>query len=273
MFRIQPGRGTITRTPVPELRSSGPVSFVVGPEGAVVRPLDHVPGYRVPDGKPARRLHGLLSRGGLAFPGPRPGTVWVVSGDADHAALVLAGPRGRRAGARVPVCSWPLAAAGDGAVVLRCAHGGYLAGADGMRKVTPGAVLATGPTKLVTRSCLGAGCSAFVHDRRAGRKHRIQVPGNAASFLPGKVSPDGSQAAISDTPTRLLQLVDLATGAVTGTGLRLPGRPGVLAWSPGGRWLFAVTDSGRLAAVDMRSGSTDVLGRAPDHVLQIAVRR
>ncbi len=54
VVRIQMARGRVTTTPVPALVSTGPVAFVATAAGAVVRPLDFVSGYLVPDGGPAR---------------------------------------------------------------------------------------------------------------------------------------------------------------------------------------------------------------------------
>ncbi|MDQ2797774.1 MAG: hypothetical protein M3Y06_11535, partial [Actinomycetota bacterium] len=79
VIRIEPARGRITRTTVPGLRSDGPVSFVVGSNAAIVRPIDYVPGYLVPDGKPAREISASLSqvRDGPVFPGPDQNHVWI----------------------------------------------------------------------------------------------------------------------------------------------------------------------------------------------------
>ena len=50
VVRIELARGRITRTAVPPVDSSGPISFLAGPGSAIVRPLDAVAGYAVPDG-------------------------------------------------------------------------------------------------------------------------------------------------------------------------------------------------------------------------------
>ncbi|MCW2493798.1 MAG: hypothetical protein JWN47_3162, partial [Frankiales bacterium] len=42
VVRIELARGRITRTALPPLSTGGPVSFVVGPGGAIVRPMDAV---------------------------------------------------------------------------------------------------------------------------------------------------------------------------------------------------------------------------------------
>lgn len=53
VVRIQLARGRVTRTALPPIASSGPTSFLVGRDWAMVRPLDGVPGYLVRDGRPA----------------------------------------------------------------------------------------------------------------------------------------------------------------------------------------------------------------------------
>jgi hypothetical protein len=64
VVRIQLRAGRITRTAIPALQSTGPIYLVVGPDRAVIRPLDFVTGYVVPDGQPARPLSGALGNGG-----------------------------------------------------------------------------------------------------------------------------------------------------------------------------------------------------------------
>lgn len=50
VVRLQLAIGRITRTSVPSLASTGPVSVVVGSDRVIIRPLDVVPGYVVVDG-------------------------------------------------------------------------------------------------------------------------------------------------------------------------------------------------------------------------------
>ena len=47
--RIQPRLARVTRTAVPPLQSTGPVSFLVTADRALIRPLAFVPGFEVPD--------------------------------------------------------------------------------------------------------------------------------------------------------------------------------------------------------------------------------
>ena len=76
VVRIQFASGRITQTAVP-VQNIGTASLVVGPHEAIISHLDMVPGYLVPDGRPARPLSGPLGNGGIAIPGPQPGTAWV----------------------------------------------------------------------------------------------------------------------------------------------------------------------------------------------------
>ena len=60
VVRIEFTLGRVTRTVHPALSSGGPVRFVTDAEGALVRPIDFVPGYLIPDGEPAREAPGAL---------------------------------------------------------------------------------------------------------------------------------------------------------------------------------------------------------------------
>src|SRR6478672_1894498 len=75
--QIQLAAGRITTTYFAPLQSTGPVFLVVGPDRAIVKPLDRVPGYVVPDTGPVRGLTGLLDRGATALPASDPNQVWV----------------------------------------------------------------------------------------------------------------------------------------------------------------------------------------------------
>lgn len=97
VVRIQFARGRITRTAHPALLSSGPVTFVADAQGALVRPIDFVPGYLIPDAEPAREAPGALRAGGPVFPGPDPRHLWVPSGTSGNR-MVLVGMDGRRTG-------------------------------------------------------------------------------------------------------------------------------------------------------------------------------
>jgi hypothetical protein len=59
LIRIQFAKGMITDTRIPALDSSGPVSVLVEGGEVIIRPLDFVPGYAVPNGRSARASGGL----------------------------------------------------------------------------------------------------------------------------------------------------------------------------------------------------------------------
>ncbi len=64
----------------------------------IIRPLDNVPGYLVPDGKPAREMPLQLNLDGPVFPGPVPGQMWVRPADDHQPVMALATLDGRQAG-------------------------------------------------------------------------------------------------------------------------------------------------------------------------------
>ena len=94
VLRIEFAHGRITRTVVPALASNGPVSFVATPHAAIIRPLDFVPGFLVPDGRPPYALTGALASGGVLLPGTLSGTttVPVVNGIATFSDLSIDQP-------------------------------------------------------------------------------------------------------------------------------------------------------------------------------------
>ena len=288
VVRIQPAQGRITRTMIPPLLSTGPVSFLAGPGQVIIRPLDFVPGYLVPDGRPARELRGVLGNGGPVFPGPAPGQVWVPAGSGDHVSLSLARMDGTTLGASYPVPggdSSLMAALADGGgyVLVPGAGGWYDARPGAFHLVTTGAVAAVGPTRWLAVECHGkTHCAPVVIDSASGAR-RI-LPGNAlpwwhagADIFPGTISPDGSTAAVFGTSTAgipTLHLIDLTSGA--DDQLAVQGSPGAgaMAWSPDSRWLFAAASpvqARTLIAVNARTRRAADLGVTLPQVSQVAV--
>lgn len=288
VVRIQPAQGRITRTMIPPLLSTGPVSFLAGPGQVIIRPLDFVPGYLVPDGRPGRELRGVLGNGGPVFPGPAPGQVWVPAGSGDHVSLSLARMDGTTLGASFPVPGGDSAlmaalADGGGYVLVPRADGWHDARPGAFHLVTKGAVAAVGPTRWLAVECHGTThCAPVVIDSASGAR-RI-LPGNAlpwwhagAHIFPGTISPDGSTAAVfgtgnAGTPT--LHLIDLTSGA--DDQLAVQGSPGAgaMAWSPDSRWLFAAASPAQartLIAVNARTHRAADLGVTFPQVSQVAV--
>ncbi len=207
--RVQLARGRVTQTVVPALGSTGPVSFVAGPSQMIIRPWDVVPGYLVPDGKPARPLPGVLGQGGEVLPGPRPGEVWVQDPPRSLALVRLDGSR-TGVSIRLPAGEWWLASPnGRGDVLLsgvgeifdvwpggsrrrRDARGGRpdpLADRE-LRPPAPCADVVIDPATGAQRQLGGrrsrrSGCVPRRH--RAGRRHGRDVPGHGRR--PGHAAP------------------------------------------------------------------------------------
>lgn len=285
VVRIEFARGRITRTAVPPLQSGGPVYFVADAAGALVRPIDFVPSWFVPDGRKARRAPGLLGSGGLTFPGPDPRHVWV-----EQQRVVQVGLDGRPTGVRLtlPAGSSTYNAIPDGAGhLLATATGGVYDVRPGRTlRVTTGSVLAVGPTRFLVVECdEHARCHRVVVDRTTGGRRTLasRVSASAAQPAPegsGVVSPDGTVAAIPvGSSTGRIALLDLATGATRtlNPSLELPTAGWqVLAFSPDSRYLFALA-GGELYAVDIAGGQvrdlTTALGsRVLPRLEQLAIR-
>ena len=291
LFGYAPGRvvriafasGRVTQTAVPPVLSGGPVTFMVGPHEAIIRPLDLVPGYLVPDGRPARPLPGALGNGGTVIPGPQPGTAWVQTGF-----QVTSMPLVRMDGTETGV-SLRLPPGGPGEAISD-GQGGVLVGVGspgGMYDVRPGGfhpvdgmLAAVGPTRWLTVDChTGHHCSNVIVDPATGTRHLLPGPSAEApsGTAPGVIAPDGSAAAIvRATGDRVtLHLVNLVSGADQQISVSLDAQSAddqTLAWSPDSRWFFVVAARGELAAVDARTGRAEGLGVELPALRQIAVR-
>lgn len=278
VVRIELARGRITRTAVPTLRSTGPVSFVVGEDRAIVRPLDHVPGYVVPDGGPTRPLGGALGEGGPALPGPDPRHLWAPAGHGADGKLLLVDLDGRRTGTSVQVpATGRVTPDGHGYPLVDLPSGVYQARPSGLRRITTGSVVAVGRTGWLAVECDARHRCTYVSIARADGERHV-VPGRVAETMAptGLISPDGSTAAVyrrKSTAGFQLRLIDLGTGADDRVHVepRTFPRHG-LAWSPDSRLLAVVTSKERLVAVDAGTHRTRDLGVALPPVDQIAGR-
>jgi hypothetical protein len=285
LVAIQLSRGRITRTVLPPPEGSGPVSFIVGPHQVIIRPLDNVPGYLVPDGAPARELTGLLAPGSLLLPGPGLADEWIVSGSGST--LVLVGQSGQPTGVHLalPAGQWPVQSAmsdGRGDLLLFSTGGRqYDAGPGRLRPV--GALLvAVGPTRWLGLSCGAGTCRNVVIDPANGVRRTLPGPPVKVvtwpwPWQPGAVSPSGATAAVMVAGTggqARLDLVNLRSGAATviPAAITQESSSQTLAWSPDGKWLFAVGAGGKLLAVNAGSGRVESLGVRLPAVSQLAIR-
>jgi hypothetical protein len=281
VVRIQFARGRITRTIVPPVQSTGPVSFVAGPGQAIIRPLDFVPGYVVFDGQPARGLRATLSHGGVIVPGPAPGRVWVQAGGGDRALVQLTRLDGSKTGEAIALPAggpWLLTSDGRGYLLLYGTGVMYDAWPGGLRRIT-GAVAAVGPTRWLTVECRNQyRCSNVVIDPASGT--RRVLPGRPAESVafPGAIAPDGSAAAIfrvTGAGNPALELLNLVSGAYRRLAVpldQLSLSPQTLAWSPDSQWLFVVAAHGKLLAINARTQNAYSLGAAIPPINQIAIR-
>ncbi len=285
LVAIQPDVGQVTRTILPPQEGSGPVSFIVGPHQAIIRPLDNVPGYLVPDGQPARMLTGILASGNWLLPGPDPAQEWVVSDT--RSSLPLLGPDGQPTGVHVTLPrQWaPQSAMADGRgeLLVFDDHGQQFdAGPTSLRRV--GALLvATGPTRWLGLACRHGHCRNVVIDIATGARRLLPGPPVAIvtwpwPYEPGTIAPDGSAAAVVETHgsgRARLDLINLSSGAIR--EIRTPVTSAIssqmLAWSPDSQWLFVANASGNLVAVSARTGQVQSLGVRLPPVSQLTVRK
>jgi hypothetical protein len=283
---IEFARGRIIRTALPPPLGSGPVSFIVGPRSAIVRPLDNVPGYLVPDGQPAQRLTGILARNSLLLPGPRPGQEWDTAG---ASSLVLVGANGRPTSTRItlPNGDWPWGSAmsdGRGDVLVASASSGmqFDVGPHWLRPVAT-LMSAVGPTRWLGMTCAAGKCQNVVVNPVTGSQrtlpgppvHLLTWPWPAA--FPGSVAPDGLTAAIVADGGKgrvALEQISLITGAVKPIAVPVNENASsqTMAWSPNSQWLFVLAASGKLLAVNSRTGQVQSLRIPLPRLSQLTIR-
>jgi len=280
VVQIQLARARITRTAFPGLLSSGPVTLLAGPHQVIVRPLDYVPGYLVPDGRSARPLRGALSSGGVVLPGPRPGEFWMESGDGAQMSMLLVGPEGNRLGPAVPTPmsgGWP-SADGRGYLMVQRRAGVYDQGPGWRRLVTSGGIAAVGPARWLAVECPQGRCRYLVINPASRSRYLLAGPapawGSVAPFA-GTVSPDGQFAALvvyGRDAKPFLRLLDLVSCAVL---LSVPVNSDTLGsavWSPDSGWLFAVGPDGTLLAINPVTQAVQGLGVSLPPLSELAVR-
>jgi hypothetical protein len=288
--RVQLATGRVTRTSLPGLADFG-LSFVPVRGGVLVHGDNGGPSYLVPDGSSPEDAAPELRGAGPMLPGPDPDHVWVMDAAGPAPALRLIGRDGRRTGTSITLprySSDQLVADGGGYALVYGIGGTYWARPEGLTRLTTGAVVATGRRGWLALDCdEHAVCSAVLVDRSGGRRAvaGMASPDVTPGMLPvpdGVLAPDAGRAAfyVGD-PARALRLVivDLRSGSRMSTDLVLIGGAvsQSLAWSPDGRWLFGVDSSGRMVAVDARTGRRrllvpDTLVPALPVVQEIAIR-
>jgi hypothetical protein len=279
VVRVEMARGQITRTTVPALGTTGPVSFLATPDGAIVRPLDSVPGYAVPDGQPPRELAGLLTLGGPVITGPDPRHVWIANDDGVESRVSLVSTDGKPAGESIllpaDANSYPRSD-GSGGVLLTTADGVYQGRSGPLKRISTGDLLAIGPTGWLVRECASRSCETVLISQDGGSRHTVPVSFSQPGRV-GLVSPDGQTAAVLDqySPSgSTLELVDLVAGRLRPVQIVVDpaASDSLMAWSPDNRWLFVVGAGGRLLVIDATAGTAGELIRSLPDVRQLAIR-
>lgn len=283
LIRIELARGRVTRTPLPVVDSSEPISLVIGSDRAVIRPLDGIAGFVVPDGRPAEVLPRGRRGGEVAYPGPEPDQMWLQTFAENRDGLVLVTLDGTEVGPAIPIPTgaWPVGADGRGNVLVGAIGGVYLVRPDGPRRITTGVLNAAGPTHYLVMECDDrARCSTLIIDRSTGLRREIDSDPDPSSYHtgPGIISPTGSHAALvrwGEEGRPAIRLIDLGTGKErrVDVELREPDSPvgQVMAFSPDGSWLF-VASPGGLVAVEMSTRKVTDLEDTLSSVSNIAVR-
>jgi hypothetical protein len=278
---VQLSRGRIIRTTVPPLQSGGPVFFVAARGEAIIRPLDNVPGYVVPDGRPAQRLTGLLATGGVLLPGPTLTEQWF-----GRTSLNLLGPGGKPVDAHLAAVAqawdpfWAMADGVGGVLLIDSTSQVERYDArPGVLRPVGTQLVAVGPTTWLGMNCESGPCQDVVISAASGASRAL--PGPPVSLTPwastlGAVAPDGRTAAVivsTGDEKSTLELVSLTSGGQTLVAVPVSGASSShLAWAPDSRWLFVITANGGLDAVDPRTGRAQDLGLGLSSLSQITVR-
>jgi len=282
---IQLARGRVVQTALPPPIGDGPVSFLVGPRSAIVRPLDNAPGYLVRAGQAAQPLTGILARGGLLLPGPRPGQEWDTAGGSNSLVLVGADGRATNTHITLPNPGWPSQSAmadGRGDILVASDSGSqYDAGPHWLHPITA-LLSAVGPTRWLGMTCDSGSCQNVVLNPVTGSQRKL--PGPPLHLLtwpwpayPGVVAPDGLTAAMvadSGNGQVALEQISLVSGAVKPIAVPIDQNTSsqTMAWSPDSKWLFVLAASGKLLAVNSRTGKVQSLGIPLPRLSQLAIR-
>jgi hypothetical protein len=281
LVRIELAAGRITRTTVPGSRSDqGFVSLLAGADRVLIQPLERVPGYLVPDGKPSRELP-VHDRDGWAFPGPAPNQMWMRSGGSQPVMALTTLDGGKLAGSLpMPPDSSGYEATADGAggLLVSGVGGVYTARPDGVRRISTGALLAVGPTGWLVAECDDRyRCQTVLIGRVDGSRQTV----NAAIPIRsprGVISPDGATAAMItfDHSGRIgLELINLASGSRRALKVLLYMESydgGGIAFSPDSALVFAVTAEKTLAVINRETGTVGSLGAPLPPLSQLALR-
>jgi hypothetical protein len=280
IFRIQLATGQVISSPIPLLSSDGQSALIAGPDQVIVQTVDSVPGFSIPDGRPAVALPAAFPQGATALPGPDTSHLWV--SNVDVTAMTLVGFDGTPTGTTLKVPAQGSTPISDGAgYLLFYAIGGvYELRPNGISRITTGDLIATGPTAFLTNECDAQfHCSTIAINRATGARHTLG-PTTHQYGLVGVISPDGSTAAVltadNNNTAAQIHLVNLATGADWATPIAIDPsfsyEDGLFVWSPDSKWLFATNGVGRIYTVNPAAKKVTELGPNLGPVSQLALR-
>lgn len=279
--RIELDRGQVTTTELPDVRSSGPVSLLAGPDWTIVSPWeDDVPAYLVPDGKPARELRLQdYGGGGRLFPGPQPDRFWMEDldqGNAREITLHLSLVTGERIG--VPITlpnSDAITPDGAGYVLAPMTGGTYVfrPKVDGVRRVTIGRVDAVSADFLLATECdQRALCFRTLISRATGQRRTVGRSVGPTARSRHAIAPDGSISV--EVRDNGLFVTDLVTGG--GQLYDVLVRPGFpdsgVVFSPDSEWLFGIGHDGEVVAIDTDTFQAHDLGASLGRISQLTIR-
>jgi hypothetical protein len=285
VIRIQVGSGRVTTTPLPAVLDEGGVAFVTGPDSVIVRPNDAVPGYLIPDGRPALALPSLFANANNVLAGPQRDEVWVqgTSDTGQTTAPSLFDLRTNRVvGEHLTVPSQlvgPLTSDGSGYLLYTGVGGIYDVRDTGVHRVTSGRIVAVGSSSWLVLDCDEQyHCGLVLVDQQTGLRTSVGAAPIAPDYLPGLISPDGRFAVyLADTgrSTESLRIVDLVNRtdqllAVHPANVSFDTQPFV--WAPTGHVLLIADNDEKLEQVDPATLATHVVDPRLPRVIQLAIR-
>lgn len=267
VYRLDARTGRTIRVWIPQI---GNDPFTANPgillplkSGALIRMAGTTTVYAVPDRGPVRTFR---APGDELAPGPDPDHVWVRQ---DHRHMALISLDGTPT---TTVLQLPKATVGDpqpdghGYLIAQSRTAVYDIRPRGATRLATGRLVATGPSRLLVADCKQT-CRATVLGPELTVVKTLQV--NAKELLGsgfGVTSPDGRYAALAapnNPSNNPITLLDLTTGssrrlfATVSWQILVPGS-GQLAFSPDGRWLFAIDQDANLEALDTSCTAADM---------------
>lgn len=275
--RVRLADGRMTRTPLPEPSpDAGQPTMVAGSGETLLTHEYDDNGYLVPNGKPARKLPAKLADSDALFPAPD-GNVWAFS--ASSYRITQRHADGTAAGKTISLgqSKRPVGTDGRGNLVIEEDDGSsYLTRSDGLKRITTGELVATGPTRFLTRECDAHGACAYIRtDREDDSRKTLRKEIDEDAAPTGTIAPDGETTAVPDPRVPGVGLIDLSSGKVDKIELDpnendLP--TGEMSWSPDSRWLFTASGSGGVSAIDTKTQKVHRLDVGLSDVERLTVR-